>query len=179
MGFEVKPQFRKFGIALLLFLTIGLMRVNFARAAGTPTYPSPFSVNYFVNANQSGLDELYIQNKSNNGTSIQGQNVCALVYAFYPDQEMVGCCSTLITPNETFTNSIGQLLIHVDKVGPLPTKGTIKVVSSLPGPGGTCDAEFPNTLIPSVLTSWITHTSNVGGTALNEEPLAQTGEPLS
>ena len=80
MRFEVKPYFRKWGIALVLFLTIGLMRVNFARAGGTPTYPSPFSVNYFVNANQSGLDELYIQNKANNGDSIEGQDVCALVF---------------------------------------------------------------------------------------------------
>jgi hypothetical protein len=83
-----------------------------------------------------------------------------------------------ITPNETWTNSVGQLMIHIDEAGPLPTKGSIKVISSTDT--GICDPSHPGALVTHALNSWITHTTTIptpAGTFMTEEPFAQTGEP--
>jgi len=161
------------------------MGSSVAQAAGnSPSFPTAFTVNYFNNPGASGSDEVYVQNETNNGNSIHGTNFCAMIYAFYPDQEMVGCCGVAITPNETFTNSISQLLIHLDEAGPLPVKGTLKVVATTVPPGG-CDPRgetTPLTLAPHALNSWITHTNTLvapAGTFMTEEPFAQTGEPTT
>jgi len=198
----VKRSIGRYGAALALIVSASLIGgSNIAQAAGTPQFPTAFSVNYFNNPGTNGLDEVYIQNETNNGNSIPGLSYCALIYAFYPDQEMVGCCGVRITPNETYNQAIGQLLIHIDEAGPLPTTGTIKVVATRvndgdepnggvsggPGePGGDsndCDPTGDtNTQIPAphALNAWITHTITIGspaGTFMTEEPFAQTGEP--
>ena len=98
---------------------------------------------------------------------------------------MVGCCGVSITPNETFNNSISQLLIHINEAGPLPTKGTIKVVATRPSTPGICDASgdfVSQTPAPHALQSWISHTVTIGSPAatfMTEEPFAQTGEPTA
>src|SRR5579872_2402331 len=130
-----KRSIGSYGAALGLIVSMSLAGSGMARAAGaTPVYPTAFSVNYFNNPGTNGLDNIYIQNETNESNTessgSSGQTVCADIYAFYPDQEMVGCCGVAITPNETWTNSIGQLMIHIDEAGPLPTKGTIKVVAT-------------------------------------------------
>jgi len=183
----VKRSIGRYGAALGLIIGASLVGSSMAQAQATPVYPTAFSVNYFNNPGTNGLDDIYIQNDTNNGNSISGTNYCALIYAFYPDQEIVGCCGVAITPNETWTNSIGQLLIHIDTAGPLPTKGTIKVVATndINGcdPRGQDDGGSAYYLEPKTLQSWITHTNTLGapvsGTFMTEEPLAQTGEPVT
>ena len=182
----VKRSIGRYGAALGLIVSAGLIGSSMAQAGGTPVYPTAYAVNYFNNPGTAGLDELYIQNETNNGNSIPGTSYCAMIYAFYPDQEMVGCCGVAITPNETFTNSIGQLMIGIDEAGPLPVKGTIKVVATQVPSGRVCDpsgdTDSPLTLAPHALNSWITHTTTLvapAGTFVTEEPLAQTGEPVT
>jgi len=170
-------------------------------AGASPSYPTAYTVNYFNNPGTSGSDEIYIQNTTNESNTESsgstGGNICANIYAFYPDQEMIGCCEVLLTPNETWNNSVGQLMITIDNQGPLPTKGTIKVVATtartssddLNGTddGDECDpAGFfsspASLLAPHSLQSWITHTNTLttpAGTFMTEEPFAQTGEPTS
>ena len=178
----VKRSIGRYGAALGLIVTAGLLGSSMAQAAGTPSYPTAFAVNYFNNPGTAGLDEVYVQNETNNGNSIPGTSYCANIYAFYPDQEMVGCCGVPITPNETFSNSISQLLIGIDEAGPLPVKGTIKVVATQVPSTRICDPSGDTdpvlTLAPHALTSWITHTTVApAGTFVTEEPFAQTGEP--
>jgi len=154
-------------------------------------------VNYFNNPRTNGLDEIYIQNETNNGNSVHGTDVCALIYAFKPDQEMVGCCGVAITPNETYVQSVGQLLIAVNHTTSLPLNGTIKVVATTlsdPGEvaadGDDCDPSHAlvnsigdvATVAPRSLNAWITHTITLlspSATFMTEEPFAQTGEPPS
>jgi len=198
----VKRSIGRYGAALALIISASLIGgSSIAQAAGTPTYPTAFSVNYFNNPGTNGMDEIYIQNETNNSNSIHGTNICALIYAFYPDQEMVGCCGVMITPNETYNQSVGQLMIHIDEAGPLPTTGTIKVVATTVNDSdeNNPSAGFPNgvsdgfdcdptgdtlTQIPTphALNSWITHTITFApaapGTFMTEEPFAQTGEPV-
>jgi len=180
----VKQSIVRYGAALGLVVSTGLTGSGMALAGGaSPQYPTAFTVNYFNNPGTAGLDEIYIQNQTNNANSLHGIDYCALIYAFYPDQEMVGCCGVRITPNETFTNSVGQLMIAIDEVGPLPIKGTIKVVSTTAN--GFCDPTgdvTASTPVPLVLQSWISHTTTLRspeGTFMTEEPFAQTGEPTS
>jgi len=182
---SMKRSIVRYGAALGLIVSASLIGSSMALAAGaTPSFPSAYTVNYFNNPGTAGRDEIYIQNETNNGNSISGTNYCAMIYAFYPDQEMVGCCGVPITPNETWTNSIGQLLIGIDEVGPLPVKGTIKVVATN-NFGGLCDPTGETaSVVPAVhaLQSWITHTTTLispAGTFVTEEPFAQTGEPFA
>ena len=194
----VKRSIGRYGAALGLIIGASLVGgASMAQAAGaSPQFPTAFSVNYFNNPGTAGMDEIYIQNETNNGNSIPGATYCALIYAFYPDQEMVGCCGVAITPNESFTNSISQLLIGIDKAGPLPVKGTLKVVattnSGTSDDGGVlidsddCDPSgdfVTQTAAPHALQAWITHTTAYSpaapGTFMTEEPFAQTGEPTS
>jgi len=164
-------------------------------SGASPTYPSAYTVNYFNNPNTNSLDEIYIQNSTNESNTESsgstGATVCANIYAFYPDQELVGCCAVAITPNQTWNNSIGQLMITIDNVGPLPVKGTIKVVTTagfqIVIDGRTsdsvfvdCNASDPGSLVPHALNSWITHTNALttpAGNFMTEVPFAQTGEP--
>ncbi|HXN87004.1 MAG TPA: hypothetical protein VN867_13090 [Candidatus Binataceae bacterium] len=180
----MKRSIGRYGAVLGLIIGAGLAGSSMAQAQATPVFPTAFSVNYFNNPGTNGLDEIYIQNETNNGNSIPGTNYCAMIYAFYPDQELIGCCGVPITPNETWTNSMGQFMIGIDNAGPLPTKGSIKVVATnYPGvcdPSGDTAAATPT---PHALQSWISHTntllSPVNGTFMTEEPFAQTGEPVT
>jgi hypothetical protein len=180
----VKRSLVRYGAALGMIVSASLIGSSVALSAGaTPAFPTGFTVNYFSNPGTAGLDEIYIQNETNNGNSIHGTDYCAMIYAFYPDQEMVGCCGIPITPNQTFTNSIGQLMIGIDEAGPLPTKGTIKVVattaSGLCDPSGDAASQSPAV---HALQSWITHTTTLtspAATFMTEEPFAQTGEPFN
>ncbi|HXN87005.1 MAG TPA: hypothetical protein VN867_13095 [Candidatus Binataceae bacterium] len=184
MRIKLKRSIARYAAIMGLITGSSLMGANIARATLTTlSYPSGYSVNYFNNPGVNGQDEIYIQNETDNGNSIPGTTYCAMLYAFYPDQEMIGCCGVAITPNQTWTNSIGQLMIHIDLAGPLPTNGTIKVVATnntnpLCDPTGDTASVSP---APHALQSWITHTitlSSPPATFMTEVPFAQTGEPF-
>jgi len=79
-------------------------------------------------------------------------DLCANLYVFTSDQEMVECCSCFISPNALHTLSLdGDLtanaLPNPVKVG-LPNAGVIKVVASYVNTdslfGGTCSATTTN-----------------------------------
>jgi hypothetical protein len=181
---RLKRSIVRYATAVSMVVSVSIGGSSIALAAGASAqFPTAFSVNYFNNPRTSGNDEIYIQNQTYNTRTLHGIDYCALIYAFYPDQEMVGCCGVRITPNETFTNSIGQLLIAIDEAGPLPLKGTIKVVSTTAN--GFCDPSgdiTASTPVPLVFQSWISHTNTLTSPArtfVTEEPFAQTGEPVN
>jgi len=186
----VKRSISRYGAALGLIVSAGLIGSSMAQAdvsGASPNYPSAYTVNYFNNPGTNGLDEIYIQNATNESNTESsgstGGNVCANIYAFAPDEEFIGCCGVAITPNETWNNSVGQLMITIDNVGPLPTKGTIKVIATTTAAGCNPAAHNLATILaPHTLQSWITHTNTLttpAGTFMTEEPFAQTGEPTA
>jgi hypothetical protein len=124
-------------------------------------------------------------------------DLCANIYVFLPDQEMIACCSCKVSPNgmqgfSLATDLIGNPLTN----GTIPKAGAIKVVASqgggsvgagLPPPPGVaaqsgfgCDAGTTYTA-GGVLETWITHvrglSTSVGVTEVaNETAFLSTTE---
>ena len=89
-----------------------------------------FQVNYTTNL-QAGDSSLNI---SNTGSS--GGNICANVYVFDPSEEMVSCCSCLVTPNALQSLSVQSDLISNTLSPSTPQSVVIKVLAS--AETGTC-----------------------------------------
>ena len=91
-----------------------------------------FQVNYASNL-QAGDSFVNI---SNTGSS--GANLCANVYVFDPSEEMVACCSCLITPNAVQSLSVQGDLISNTLSPSTPQSVVIKILASTPT-GASCN----------------------------------------
>jgi len=110
-------------------------------------------VKYVSNLN---IGDAYV-NITNAGTS--GGNLCANVYTFDPQEELISCCTCTVTPNALQSLSVIQSLISNPLTPAIPTAVTVKIVST----AGTCDAAAlsVNNLAPGLL-AW--------GTSLHAAP---------
>ena len=125
-----------------------------------------------------------IINLTNTGTLVQQNgltttgNLCINTYTFDSNEEMISCCSCLVTPNGLNSLSAKTDLISNTLTPGVPTSIVTKMVASIPlgqgpnGTGGTCDASSPtpSTVAPG-LGAW--------GTTLPRCPprLLLTGSP--
>ncbi len=137
--------------------------------------PAPaFQVRYAANLG-AGESYINIANPGTDGAPFLGPgygsaagNTCINVYAFDPGEELVSCCSCLVTPNQTVNLGVNRDLISNTLTGLKPTSVTVKLVATLAGPGGsgtscTNSAATVNTDPPACgLTAW--------GTTLHENP---------
>ena len=139
---------------------------------------SPFQVRYASNLNV-GDSVVNITNTGARGAGLASGTsaavtgaICANVYAFSPDEQMVSCCSCPVTPNGLVSLSAQRDLISNTLTPAVPTSIVIKIVASTPV-GGTCagSAASPGALTPG-LTAWgttvHTNTSPSGGFAVTE-----------
>ena len=103
----------------------------------------PFQVNYSANLNfgESWVD---IGNAGTNGAPLLGPgfggaagNICVNVYAFDPSEELISCCSCLVTPGQTVSLGVNADLTSKTLTGVVPTSVTIKLLSTLAGGTGT------------------------------------------
>jgi hypothetical protein len=143
---------------------------------GSPTQDPPFQTRYAANLN---LGESYIDiaNTGANGAALLGPgfgaqsgNICVDVYAFDAGEELISCCSCLITPDETVNLGVNRDLTVKTLTGVVPTSVTVKLLSTLAGTGGsgtTCTNSAATastaTLVPGV-AAW--------GTTLHSTPTA-------
>jgi hypothetical protein len=104
---------------------------------------NPFQFSYAANLN---LGESYIDiaNTGASGASLLGPgfgaatgNICANVYAFDPGEELIACCSCLITPDQTVNLGVNRDLSVKTLTGVVPTSVTVAVLSTLAGGDGT------------------------------------------
>lgn len=114
-----------------------------AVASATIFIGTPFQVSYSANLN-IGESYLDIANTGANGAAVLGPgfgtqtgNICVNVYAFDPGEELVACCSCLVTPNQTVSLGVNRDLTVKTLTGAIPTSLTVKLLSSLAGGDGT------------------------------------------
>ena len=91
-------------------------------------------------------------------------DVCANIYVFDANQELISCCSCRITPNGVLTLSVARDLTSNPVTSVVPINGDIKVVSTLAGAGACSPLTYNGGLLDSTL-GFGTHAQLSGGTA--------------
>jgi hypothetical protein len=134
--------------------TTSIQTVSFSAFEPPPSTnaDSPFQVRYAANLN---IGESYVNitntgangapllgpgvNSSggSNGISTASGNICVNVYAFDPHEELVSCCSCLVTPDQTQSLGVAADLASNPANGVVPTSVTIKLLATLAGTGGS------------------------------------------
>jgi len=158
-------------------LVLAAMSISVVAFAQNPiTADSPYQVKYASNLT-IGDSVVNITNTGAHGAglgsgtsaSVTGA-ICANVYVYAPDEEVVSCCSCPVTPNGLVSLSAVNDLINNPLTRGTPTSIVIKVLATAPV-GGTCNnsallAGTP-TLVPG-LAIWGTtlhaNTSAAAGT---------------
>ena len=95
-----------------------------------------FQIRYASNLT-NGDAVINITNPGSNGASLNGPgfggavgNICVNVYAFSPDEQLISCCSCLITPNGLVSLSVNSDLVSNTLTGVRPNSVVIKLVNS-------------------------------------------------
>jgi len=116
-----------------------------------PTSPlvADFQVKYAANLS-IGDSYFDLQNTGNNGDPALGPgiipglnvasgNLCVNVYAIDPNEELISCCSCLITPGQTVSltalTDLANASVTTDGIAPVSI--SVKLISSLAGTGGS------------------------------------------
>jgi len=100
-----------------------------------------YEIGYYDNANMGLPDaQMHVLNPGSTGglgsgsaSTIAGGDLCANVYVFTPDQQMVECCSCKVSPNGMQGFSLASDLTANPLTGTVPHSGAIKVVASTGG----------------------------------------------
>jgi hypothetical protein len=102
-----------------------------------------FQVRYAANLNV-GESYIDIVNTGANGAAVRGPgfgaqsgNICVNVYAFDPGEELIACCSCLVTPDETVNLGVVRDLTVSTLTGVSPTSVTVKLLATLAGTDGS------------------------------------------
>src|SRR5579883_774557 len=124
--------------AVTLLLAVGAFGA-FAQSVADTNYQVRYAANL-------GLGESYIDivNTGANGAPVLGPglgaavgNICINVYAFDPGEEMVSCCSCLVTPDQVVNLGVNRDLTSKTLTGVIPTSVTIKLLATLAGANGS------------------------------------------
>lgn len=140
------------------FKTLLVALIVLSTAAFAQYSDTPFQVNYAANLN-FGDSVVNITNSGARGADLQSGTsasttgaICANVYTFSPDEQMVSCCSCAVTPNGLVSLSVQRDLISNTLTPAVPTSVVIKLLASVPV-GGSCanSAAAPGALTPGLL----------------------------
>ncbi len=110
-------------------------------AAVAGAQDGPFQVAYAANLDK-GDSVVNVSNDGFNGGFFgagTAGNLCVNTYVFDPQEEEIGCCSCLVSPNGLNSLSVKSDLISNNLTPAVPTSVAIKLLASLPGsvPGST------------------------------------------
>jgi hypothetical protein len=138
---------------------------------------SAFQVRYAANLN-IGESYIDITNTGANGAPLLGPgfggasgNICVNVYAFSADEQLISCCSCLVTPDATVNLGVNRDLTVKTLTGVVPTSVTVKLLATLAGTGGSgssCNNSAATATAPvsAGMAAW--------GTTLHATPTAGT-----
>ena len=114
--------------------SLSLAAMTFSMAAFSQD--GSFQIRYAANLT-SGDSVINITNSGANGASLNGPgfggavgNICVNAYAFSPDEQLISCCSCLITPNGLASLSVVNDLISNTLTGVRPNSVVVKLVGT-------------------------------------------------
>ena len=113
---------------LLAIAILASASVVFAQAIpGTPA--DAFQVRYASNLN---IGDSVINITNAGTTNIAGAltNICANVYTFSPDEQLISCCSCVVTPNALVSLSANSDLVSNTLTPAHPTSIVVKLVAT-------------------------------------------------
>jgi len=160
----------------VILATLVLAMVAFAQ--NPITADSPFQVKYAANL-QFGESYIDITNSGANGAPLNGPgfggaagNICVNVYAFSPDEQLISCCSCLVTPNGLVNLGVNRDLTVKTLTGVIPTSVVVKLVATLAGTGGS--GTNCNNTAATVTTATLVSGMLAWGTTIHPTPVAGT-----
>ena len=130
--------------------------------------PDAFQIRYAAHLDQ-GDSYINLTNNGANGAPYAGPgfgypvgNICVNAYVFSPDEQLISCCSCLVTPNGLNSLSVKLDLVSNTLTGLQPNSVVIKLLASQPV-GPVCNAALPNmmNLAPGM---------NAWGTTIHQTP---------
>ncbi len=116
-------------MVLRVYLVV-CMALVFVNLSLSQTQDTAIHVKYIGNLG-SGDSVVNITN-----TGAAGVNLCANVYVFAPDEQLVSCCTCVVTPNGLVSLSARNDLINNPLTPAVPSSIVVKIVGST----GTCNA---------------------------------------
>jgi hypothetical protein len=157
----------------LLALTLVFAISAFGQAIpGSPA--DAFQVRYASNLTV-GDSVINITNAGTQNTAGALTNICANVYAFSPDEQLISCCTCPVTPNALMSLSARRDLISNTLTPAVPGSIVIKLVAST----GTCNAATVTAAnLAAGMRAWGTTlhaTPTAGAFAVTETPFEQAG----
>jgi hypothetical protein len=142
-----------------LLVVLGLLVLVPAMALAQGTY----YVDYYANNDGPEPGEpdqiIRIINVGTLGTPLTSPvgDICANVYVFDANQEMIACCAARITPNELASAYVASQLTAFPLTAVVPESGVVKVVL-VPPPGANCNPTLSTTTPDASLgVVWGTH----------------------
>ena len=143
-------------------VTLGLALLSAVAFAQDSQVSDVYQVRYAANL-AAGQSVINLTNAGSVGGSEPAGNICANVYVFAEDQQLIACCSCELTPNHLQTLSVQNDLISNTLTPGVPIGVTIGLVATT---GGACNpaAVATETLAPG-LRAWGTtlHAAPSGG----------------
>jgi hypothetical protein len=158
----------------LLVAVVVLAVAAFGQAI--PGAPSDaFQVRYAANLNV-GDSVINISNAGTQNSSGALTNICANVYAFSPDEQLISCCSCVVTPNALVSLSAVSDLISNTLTPARPNSIVVKLIATS---GTQCNASnVPVANLAAGMVAWGTtiHATPVAGAvAVTETAFAEKG----
>ena len=145
--------------------------------------PFGYYVGYYANnpgpASGAADQVVRIINTGTLGTPLTSPvgDICANIYVFDNNQEMIACCAEQITPNELDSAAVGTQLTANPLTSVVPTAGVFKIITTAPVPAGGCN---PTALSGELADASVfsTHLQVSGGRTFVTETF-NIGSPLS
>jgi hypothetical protein len=144
------------------------------------TEDTAFQVRYAANLDK-GESYIDIINTGANGAPLLGPgfggpagNICVNAYAFSSDEQLVACCSCLLTPNQVGSLGVNKDLLFKTLTGaPGVTSVTVKLLATLAG-DGTGTSCTNSAALAGTTKFKITNGMAAFGTTLHQTPVAGT-----